>query len=58
MLKNTFKKHLDLLLIEKKSKIAMLLLKILINLFMVIYYIVEKSIFVVIVYKLLEQKKY
>ena len=55
MSKNTFKKHLDLLLIEIKTKIAMSLLKILINLFMIIYYVVEENIFDVIVYKLLAQ---
>ena len=49
-------KHVDLLLIGEEG--AIFLLKILIRLFMIILYIVLKSIFVFIFYKLLAQKKY
>ena len=49
-------KHVDLLLIGEEGNIF--LLKILIRLFMIILYIVLKSIFAFIFYKLLAQKKY
>ena len=49
-------KHVDLLL--KEGKKTMFLSKILIPSCMIILYMVEENIFVVIVYKLLVQKKY
>ena len=45
--KNAIKKHLDLLLLEEKDKNYLLLSKILIHLYIIIYYIVEENIFVV-----------
>ena len=56
--RNTFKKHIDLLLLEKKNrKDTMFLSKILIHLCMTIHYTIEENIFFVD-YKLLVQKKY
>ena len=53
MSRKTFKKHIDLLLIEQqKQKNTMFLSKILILSCIILVYIVEKSIFVVIVWKL------
>ena len=51
-------KHVDLLLIGGEGKDTMFLSKILILSCMIILYIAEENIFVVIVYKLLVQKKY
>ena len=57
MSKITFKKHVYLLLLEKKKKSVMFLSKILIHSRM-IHDTVKENIFAVIVYKLLTQKKY
>ena len=54
--KNASKKNM-LLLIEEEGKNTMFLSKILIHLCMIIQYIVEENICVIIVYKLLVQKK-
>ena len=51
-------KHVNLLLIEEERKKHMLLSKILIRLFIIIHFIVEKIIFAVILYIFLVQKKY
>ena len=53
----TFKKHVYLLLLEKKKKSVMFLSKTLIHSHM-IHDTVKENIFAVIVYKLLTQKKY
>ena len=52
------KKHVDLLMIGREEKRHYVLIKILILSCRIILYIVEEIIFVVIVYKLLVQKKY
>ena len=52
------KKHVDLLMIGREGKRHYVLIKILILSCRIILYIVEEIIFVVIVYKLLVQKKY
>ena len=50
-------KHADLLLIGEEGKIQYVFIKDLILSYMIILYIVEENIFVVIVYKVLVQKK-
>ena len=51
-------KQFNPLLSEKKTKSTMFLLKTLTHSYMFILYFVEESIFVIIVYKLLVQKKH
>ena len=51
-------KHVDLLLIEKKERSTRFLSKISIDACIIILYTIEKTIFVIIVYKLLVQRKY
>ena len=52
-------KHVDLLLIEKKEeRSTRFLSKISIHACIIILYTIEKNIFVIIVYKLLVQRKY
>ena len=56
--KNTFKRHIDLLLLGEEDKTHHFLIKILINSYLIIHYTVEENGFVVIVFKLLVQQKF
>ena len=56
--KNTFKKLVDLLFLEKKTKSTMILLRILIHSCKIILKIMEGNAFVVTAWKLLAQKIY
>ena len=56
--KNTFKKLVDLLFLEKKAKSTMILLRILIHSCKIILKIMEGNTFVVTACKLLAQKIY
>ena len=56
--KNTFKKLVDLLFLEKKTKSTMILLRILIHSCKIILKIMEGNAFAVTAWKLLAQKIY
>ena len=58
MLRNTFKHHVDLLLIREEGKNYYVLIKCFNTFCMMILYSMEKNIFVAIVCKILADKKY